>query len=102
MWRATGMGVAAAILLGTLVSGCAVQCGSNPDKLAALRRGMTYADASKIMGCPGAQVSVNGPDSGEASTMEWDGPESIVFMRTQLDFLDGRLLFFTTTARGGL
>jgi len=102
MWRLAAAGTALAIASGTLVSGCAVQCGANPEKLASLRRGMTYAETAKIMGCPGEQVSANAPDSGEASTIEWDGPESVVFMRTQIAFLDGLLLFFTTGPRGGL
>jgi hypothetical protein len=83
-----------------LVSGCASQCGADSEKLAALRRGMSYAETSQIMGCPGALVSAASPDSGEASTVEWNGPQSI-FMRTQLEFLDGRLLFFTTSSPSG-
>jgi hypothetical protein len=84
-----------------LVSGCAGQCGANTEKLTALQRGMSYEETSKIMGCPGTPVSANSPDSGEASTVEWNGPQSI-FMRTQIEFLEGRLLFFTTATRGGL
>lgn len=102
MWRIAAAGTVLTIASSVLVSGCAVQCGSNPEKLAALRRGMSYEETTRIMGCPGSLVSTYAPDSGEASTVEWDGPGSVFFMRTQIDFLDGRLLFFTTEPRGGL
>ena len=99
MWR-----LAASIVLtvgsAVLVAGCAGQCGANPEKLAELQRGMSYEETSKIMGCSGALVSANAPGSGEASTVEWNGPDSI-FMRTQIEFLEGRLLFFTTSSRIG-
>ena len=99
MWR-----LAATIVLtvgsAVLASGCAGQCGANPEKLAELRRGMSYEETSKIMGCSGALVSADSPGSGEASTVEWNGPDSI-FMRTQIEFLEGRLLFFTTSSRIG-
>jgi hypothetical protein len=83
-----------------LVSGCAATCGATSGKLAALQRGMSYEETTKIMGCSGSLVSPQGPASGEVSTIEWNGPGSIV-MATQLDFLDDRLLFYTTYARGG-
>ena len=89
-----------AVGAGLLTSGCATQCGANSEKLAALQRGVSYGETSKIMGCPGALVSAASPDSGEASTVEWDGPQSI-FMRTQIEFLEGRLLFFTTSSKTG-
>jgi hypothetical protein len=99
MWRlAAGLGVAVGSTI--LVSGCASQCGANPEKLALLQRGMSYEETSRIMGCSGALVSADSPDSGEASTVEWNGPQSI-FMRTQIEFLEGRLLFFTTSSRIG-
>jgi hypothetical protein len=99
MWR-----LAASIVLAVgsaiLVAGCAGQCGANTAKLAELRRGMSYEDTSRIMGCSGALASADSPDSGEASMVEWNGPDSI-FMRTQIEFLEGRLLFFTTSSRIG-
>ena len=61
---------------------------------------MSYEETSRIMGCSGALVSADSPGSGEASTVEWNGPQSI-FMRTQIEFLEGRLLFFTTSSRIG-
>jgi hypothetical protein len=99
MWR-----LAAAMVLAVgsaaLASGCTGPCGANTEKLAELRPGMSYEDTSRIMGCPGTLVSDNSPGSGEASTVEWSGPDSI-FMRTQIEFLEGRLLFFTTSSRTG-
>ncbi|MFI5001183.1 MAG: hypothetical protein ACHQK9_15005 [Reyranellales bacterium] len=86
----------------TLLAGCAMTCGANAEKLAALRRGMSYEEAANIMGCTGKVVSTNAPASGEASTVEWDGPGSLLFTRTQIDFLGGRLLSYTTGQRGGL
>ena len=93
-------GVILAVGAAILVSGCAGQCGANSEKLAALRRVMSYEETSTIMGCTGALVSADSPGSGEASTVEWNGPDSI-FMRTQIEFLEGRLLFFTTSSRIG-
>ena len=93
-------GVILAVGSAVLASGRAGQCGANSEKLAELRRGMSYEDTSRIMGCSGALVSADSPDSGEASTVEWTGPDSI-FMRTQIEFLEGRLLFFTTSSRIG-
>ena len=93
-------GVILAVGSAVLVSGCTGPCGANPEKLAELRRGMSYEETSKIMGCSGALVSADSPGSGEASTVEWNGPDSI-FMRTQIEFLEGRLLFFTTSSRTG-
>jgi hypothetical protein len=87
---------------GSLVGGCAVTCGANPDKLAALRRGMSYEETSRIMGCGGTVVSPASPESGDPSTVEWDGPTSYVFTRTQMDFLGGKLQSYTTEQRGGL
>jgi hypothetical protein len=92
----TGLLAAASVL----VSGCAATCGATPDKLAALQRGMSYEETTRIMGCSGSLVSPQGPASAEVSTIEWTGPGT-VFTGTQLDFRDDRLLFYTTYARGG-
>jgi hypothetical protein len=35
-------------------------------------------------------------------TVEWNGPDSIFFKRTQIDFLYGKLLSYTTENRGAL
>jgi hypothetical protein len=86
----------------TVVSACAIQCGANPQKLASLQRGMTYEETSSIMGCPGQLVAGQSPASGDYATVEWNGPESIFFKRTRIDFLDGKLLYYTTENRGGL
>ena len=86
---------------GTSTTGCASSCSASADKLAALQRGMTYDQATRVMGCTGTQVTPNGPDSADVSTIEWDGPERGAVSRTQLDFRGGRLLSYTSDNRGG-
>jgi hypothetical protein len=102
MWRSAVVGTYLAVSAGVLVSGCAATCGANPQKLALLRRGMSYAETSRIMGCPGELVSDQSPLAADYATVEWNGPESIFFKRTQIDFLDGKLLYYTTENRGAL
>ena len=92
-WTTSCVGLLAATSV--LVSGCAATCDATPDKLAALQRGMSYEETTRIMGCSGSLVSPQGPASGEVSTVEWTGPGTI-FTATQLDFRDDRLLFYTT------
>jgi cobalt-zinc-cadmium resistance protein CzcA len=75
-WTTGCAGLAAAASV--LMSGCAATCGANPDKLAALQRGMSYEETTRIMGCSGSLVSPQGPASGEVSTIEWTGPGTIV------------------------
>jgi hypothetical protein len=102
MWRSAVVGTYLAVSAGTLVSGCAATCGANPQKLASLQRGMTYAETSRVMGCPGQLVSEYSPLSGDYATVEWNGPDSIFFKRTRIDFLEGKLLSYTTENRGAL
>jgi hypothetical protein len=83
------------------ITGCAFQCGATPERLASLRRGMSYEETAQIMGCPGTNVTEQRPDSGEFATVEWNGPEQYISKRTQVDFLDGKLLSYTTGVRGG-
>ncbi|MBV8391678.1 MAG: hypothetical protein JOY81_00705 [Alphaproteobacteria bacterium] len=90
------------LTLGTLASGEALACNADEGKLQALRRGMTYQEATQVMGCEGTVVTRTGPLSGEFSTVEWNGSELAGLTRTQLDFQDGRLLSFTTGRRAGL
>lgn len=97
-WLMVGTGLAAASML---ASGCASTCSANPEKLAALQRGMSYAEATRVMGCEGLVISPHDPSSGEVSTVEWNGPGSIL-AATRLDFRDGQLLYYTTRTRGGL
>jgi hypothetical protein len=97
-WTTSCAGLAVAASM--LVSGCAGSCDATLDKLAALQRGMSYGETTRIMGCSGSLVSPQGPASGEVSTIEWTGPGTI-FTATQLDFRDDRLLFYTTYSRGG-
>ena len=93
-WAGCGAVLTAAAMIG--LSGCASQCTANSDKLAALQRGMSYQETTQIMGCPGKMVS-----SGELSSVEWDGPGPNLFMATQIDFLDDKLLYYTTRSRSG-
>lgn len=90
------------LVAGALAAGCASSCGSNATKLSELRRGMSYGETARIMGCNGLQVSQATVASGDFATVEWDGPISRIGGRTQMDFLDGRLLSFTTDRRYGL
>ena len=83
-------------------TGCASSCSASAEKLANLKRGMSYDEATGVMGCPGTQVGTQVThDPSDVSTVEWDGPDRGVVSRTQLDFRDGRLLSFTTGNRGG-
>ena len=94
--------LAAGLACMLLQSGCAIGCGATSDRLAALRRGMSYDEASAIMGCPGMLLTNHNPSSGEFAIVEWSGPDSRVFTWTQLDFIDGRLLSYSTGRRGAL
>lgn len=82
---------------GASTAGCASSCSATETKLAALKRGMSYDEATQVMGCSGTQVS----HTDDTSTVEWDGPARGLISRTQLDFRDGHLLSFTTGNRGG-
>jgi hypothetical protein len=93
-----GAAVAAAAMLD--LSGCATACTANVDKLASLQRGMSYQEATRIMGCPGRPVAREGSDPGVQS-IEWEGPGPNLFMSTELDFLDDKLLYYTTRSRSG-
>jgi hypothetical protein len=86
---------------GLLLAGCAAQCGASAEKLAELRRGMSYEETSRIMGCSGSVVTEYGPETGDYATVEWNGPSSF-FTRTRMDFLYGKLLSYTTEPRGAL
>jgi hypothetical protein len=91
------------VLIGALaLGGCAVSCGATSDRLASLRRGMSYDEAAAIMGCPGSLLTDRSPTTGEFSIVEWSGPDSRVFSWTQIDFIDGKLLSYSTGRRGAL
>jgi hypothetical protein len=81
--------------------GCAGGCWASGEKLGALKRGMTYAETSEIMGCSGSLVTASAPDSGGFSIVEWDGPQVLSY-RTRIEFEAGRLLSYTTERRGAL
>jgi hypothetical protein len=94
--RATGTGVMMAAM--ALLSGCAGSCGATSDRLAALQRGMSYQEAAGIMGCPGTE-RMRQP-TGEMS-VEWDGPGPNLFTATDIEFVDDKLLYYTTRSRSG-
>jgi len=89
------------IVVALLLSGCATTCGATADKLAALRRGMTYAETAGIMGCRGMPGDLRPAGAGEVSAFEWRGPGTI-FTVTQIDFRDDQLLYYVVRAMGGL
>lgn len=78
-------------------AGCASSCTASAEKLANLKRGMSYDEVTGVMGCSGTQVT----NDADVSTVEWNGPNRGMVSRTQLDFRDGHLLSFTTDNRGG-
>jgi len=98
-WVVVPFGLVLASL--SLASGCALTCSANDRNLSELRRGMSYDEASRVMGCQGSVASEYTPTTGDYAIVEYNGPYSL-FMRTRLDFLQGRLLYFTTEPRGAL
>jgi hypothetical protein len=101
-WLVLAAGSVAALAGLAILPGCALQCGASEQKLASLRPGMSYTEAAQIMGCPGRVTTANNPDSDAYASVEWNGPKDFLFTRTQLDFLAGRLLSYTTDKRGAL
>lgn len=102
MGRSTAVSVCLLVAIVSQGTGCATYCSATDAKLSQLRRGMTYAEAAEVMGCNGWQVSRASVASGDFATVEWDGPDSHLAPRTQLDFQNGHLLSFTTGRRFGL
>jgi hypothetical protein len=96
---AAAVGLALAAL--SLTSGCASTCSANDQKLGQLQRGMSYDEATRVMGCPGSVVADFGPASGDYTAVEYNGPTSPLFMRTRLDFMQGKLLYYSTDSRFG-
>ena len=93
--------LAAAVVAAALAAAaCSTSCNATGDKLAALRRGMTAAEASAVMGCAGQPVAPATPGEG-FSSLAWQGPGTVA-TETQLDFEDGRLLWYVTRHRGAL
>jgi hypothetical protein len=90
-----------ALLMLAVVPGCASTCNATPEKLAALKRGMSAAEATSVMGCAGSPVGSRTDAPGEVSTIEWTGPGT-VFTATDLDFQGDQLLYYVTRAKGGL
>jgi hypothetical protein len=83
-------------------TGCSQwSCGANPQRLSLLKQGMTYSEVSQTMGCAGRLVRGSMPSTEGYATVEWDGPDSLLFSRTYVMFLDGRLHSVATDGRGG-
>ena len=81
------------------LSACNVACGVNDDKLAALRRGMSYEQVSQVMGCGGELITAYGPATGDYAIVEWAGPLPLS-NRTRLEFLNDKLMSYSTERRG--
>jgi hypothetical protein len=98
----TSNSLAVLVLLasGALVTACTATCTATADKLALLRRGMSQAEATGVMGCAGNPVAPADPRN-DLSSLEWRGPGTVV-MATQLDFQNDQLLYYVTWARSGL
>ena len=91
-----------AILCATFATGCSsLSCGADQRKLASLRTGMTQDEVSRIMGCSGRLVRGDGVAPGAYATVDWDGPDSLLFTRTHVLFFGDRLQSYATDARGG-
>ena len=91
------------LLCVTASTGCSsFTCGANQHKLAELREGMSYEEVSQIMGCSGVRVSGHGLEPGEFATIEWAGPDSLLFGRTHVVFFDRQLLSVMTYGRGAI
>ena len=84
-----------------MIGGCTAQCGATAEKLAKLQPGMSYEETRSIMGCPGRLVMQLRPASADYATVEWNGPDTIL-MRTRIDFIDGKLRFYTTDPSSAL
>ena len=94
---ASGGALLAATVLG---SGCTSICSATPEKLASLQRGMSKAEATRVMGCRGTPVApADAADN--VSSLEWRGPDPGVVV-TQLDFVNDQLLYYVVAAKGGL
>jgi hypothetical protein len=91
------------ILLGaaTTLSACNIACSASSNKLAALKRGMSYDEVSRVMGCAGDVVTGAAPDRSDYAIVEWGGP-LILSRRTRMQFLNDQLIGYTTEPRGAL
>ena len=94
-WLLTCTAVATASVA---VAGCSSTCSANADKLATLQRGMSSQEATAVMGC--AAGTISSPDGDGVKRMEWRGPGSL-FIATDLDFRDDKLLYYTTRSKLG-
>ena len=97
--------VLSALALAAMIAataGCSsLSCGADQRKLAQLREGMSYEEVSRIMGCGGTSIGEHGLEPGKYATIEWAGPDSLLFTRTHVLFYDRRLFSVMTYPRGG-
>ena len=100
MMKRFSLAVLALLASATLLAACTSTCAVTADKLALLRRGMSQAEATGVMGCAGSPVAPADPRN-DLSSYEWRGPGTVV-MATQLDFQNDQLLYYVTWAKGGL
>ena len=98
-WAVGGIALAGAAILS--LSGCATPCSATAEKLASLQRGMSYQETAAIMGCSGKAQSPGRSQESQVSVVEWEGPGPDWFMSTELEFVDDKLLFYTTRSRSG-
>jgi hypothetical protein len=101
MVGARALAMIGAMVTLAIVPGCASTCSATPEKLAALKRGMSSAEATSVMGCAGSPIGPRTDAPGEVSTIQWTGPGT-VFTATDLDFQGDQLLYYVTRAKGGL
>ncbi|MBL6618278.1 MAG: hypothetical protein ISP45_30000 [Reyranella sp.] len=86
----------------TLVAaaGCSPVCGATPERLAALQRGMSYQETSAIMKCDAR--SMTAPGAQGLARAEWNGRGPDLTMTvTEIEFLDGALLYYNTRSESG-
>jgi hypothetical protein len=81
-------------------AGCSPVCGATPERLAALQRGMSYQETSAIMKCDARSMTPRS-DQGLARA-EWNGRGPDLTMTvTEIEFLDGGLLYYSTRSETG-
>jgi hypothetical protein len=64
--------------------------------------GHELSGSARRHGLSGLDGPEQGPATGSYATIEWNGPDSALFKRTRVYFLDGKLLSYSTEHRGAL
>lgn len=101
MWHWTMGAIALVAATGLGLTGCAGVCTTKSEKLAALQRGKSYQETARIIGCPGKMLRTSDSPSGGISIVEWAGPGPDLFTATQVEFVDDKLLYYTTRSKSG-